>query len=113
MRGVRRRRARGRERGDELAAGGRPVTAPAARVDVRPYACPMTYVKTRVALERLAAGEVLEVWLSAGEPARNVPRSAEEDGHRVLAVEALGGDAFRVLLQKGATDVRPGGEPWP
>ncbi len=32
-----------------------------ARVDVRPYACPMTYVKTRIALDRLAAGEVLEV----------------------------------------------------
>lgn len=89
------------------------MSAPAARVDVRPYACPMTYVKTRIALDRLAPGEVLEVWLSAGEPAENVPRSAEEDGHRVLAVEALAGageEAFRVLVRKGGAG---GGEPWP
>ncbi len=79
------------------------MTPPAARLDLRPFACPLTYVKTRIALERLRPGEVLEVWLSPGEPVESVPRSAEEDGHRVVAVEALGPDraSFRVLLEKG------------
>lgn len=80
------------------------MRSPAARIDVRPFACPFTWVKTRVALERLATGDVLEVWLRAGEPLESVPRSAEEDGHRVLAVEPLpaaeGPDAFRLLLEK-------------
>ena len=73
-------------------------------LDLRPFACPFTWVKTRIALERLALGEVLEVWLAAGEPAESVPRSAQEDGHRVLAVEPLAGGsgAFRVLVEKGA-----------
>jgi TusA-related sulfurtransferase len=74
-------------------------------VDLRAYACPLTYVKTRIALERIAPGDVLEVWLAAGEPVESVPRSAEEEGHRVVVVEALGGEgapAFRVLLEKGA-----------
>lgn len=96
------------------------MTRPAARVDLRAYACPITFVKTRIALDRLAAGEVLEVWLSAGEPAESVPRSAEEEGHRVLGVEPLEGGAVRVLVEKRA-DARagagsapaPGGEPWP
>jgi TusA-related sulfurtransferase len=63
----------------------------------------MTYVKTRIAMDRLAEGEVLEVLLSAGEPVESVPRSAEEDGHRVLAVEVLDspGASYRVLLEKG------------
>lgn len=76
----------------------------AARVDVRAYACPMTYVKAKIALGRLAAGERLEVWLAEGEPLENLPRSAAEDGHRVLSVEPLAGapGAFRVLLEKGA-----------
>jgi tRNA 2-thiouridine synthesizing protein A len=80
------------------------VTAPSARIDLRPFACPLTWVKTRIALERLRPGEVLEVWLSPGEPVESVPRSAEEDGHRVVAVTALGEDpaSFRVLLEKGA-----------
>jgi len=75
----------------------------AGHLDLRRYACPITWVKTRIALERLARGEVLEVWLTAGEPAESVPRSAEEDGHRVVAVEPLDGrpGAFRVLVEKG------------
>ncbi len=78
------------------------MTAPRSTVDLRSYACPITYVKTRIALERLAPGDVLEVWLAAGEPVASVPRSAEEEGHRVVAVEALGAEgAFRVLLEKG------------
>jgi TusA-related sulfurtransferase len=54
---------------------------PAARVDIRPFACPLTWVRTRVALERLAEGESLEVLLSEGEPLESVPRSAEQEGH--------------------------------
>jgi TusA-related sulfurtransferase len=83
------------------------VTAAAPRVvDLRLYACPLTYVKTRIALERLGAGERLELWLAAGEAVENVPRSAAEDGHRVLAVERLASspESFRVLLEKGVPD---------
>ncbi len=79
---------------------------PSARIDVRAFACPLTYVKTRIALDRLVWGEVLEVWLAQGEPLESVPKSAEEDGHRVLSVEALEGEApgsFRVLVEKGAS----------
>lgn len=82
-------------------------------VDLRAYACPITFVKTRIALERLRAGERLEVWLRAGEPAESVPRSAAEEGHRVVAVEPLpaAADAFRVILEKGAPAPAPGGLP--
>lgn len=79
------------------------MSSPAARLDVRPFACPLTWVKTRIALDRLAHGEVLEVWLLSGEPLASVPRSAEEEGHRILAVEPLpaeGPDAFRLLVEK-------------
>lgn len=78
--------------------------AAAARVDVRAFACPLTWVKTRIALDRLAAGQVLEVWLLEGEPLASVPRTAEEEGHRVLRVEPLPAQAagFRLLLEKRA-----------
>ncbi len=78
------------------------MTSPCAVVDLRPYACPLTYVKTRIALERLADGERLELWLNGGEPLESVPRSAEEEGHRVVAVEPLGagGAQYRVVIEK-------------
>ncbi len=75
-----------------------------ARLDVRGYACPLTYVKTRIALERLAAGESLEVWLAEGEPLESVPRSAEEEGHRVVLREPLPAEppgSWRVVIRKG------------
>jgi TusA-related sulfurtransferase len=76
---------------------------PEACIDLRPFACPITWVKTKVALERLTVGQVLEIWLCGGEPLDSVPRSAEEDGHRLLVVEPLKGPeaAWRVLLEKG------------
>ncbi len=98
-------------RAHHLPAGGRAVTAPRAPVDLRPYACPMTFVKTRIALERLGPGDVLEVWLAVGEPAESVPRSAAEEGHRVLRVEPLadgGATGVRVWLEKGAAAARDG-----
>jgi TusA-related sulfurtransferase len=78
---------------------------PRLRIDIRPFACPITWVKTRVALERLAVGEVLEVWLSGDEPVASVPRSAAEDGHRLVVLEPLAAEpasSWRLLLEKGA-----------
>jgi TusA-related sulfurtransferase len=46
----------------------------------------MNWVRTRLALEELPAGQRLDVLLDSGEPLDSVPRSALEDGHEV-AVE--------------------------
>ncbi len=85
---------------------------PAARVDLRAYACPMTWVKTRIALGRVSAGERLELWLRAGEPVESVPRSAAEEGHRVLAVEPLGAEpgVVRVIVEKSEARAAAPGE---
>jgi tRNA 2-thiouridine synthesizing protein A len=72
---------------------------------VRAFVCPITWVKTRIALEGLQLGDVLEVLLREGEPLQNLPGSAAEDGHRVVMVEPLRDDragSWRVLLEKGA-----------
>src|SRR3712207_9518925 len=60
------------------------------------------YVKTKLKLEMMDAGEQLEVWLDAGEPIKNVPMSLKNDGHKILFQEALEPDAahFRVLVEK-------------
>ncbi|MBI3183908.1 MAG: sulfurtransferase TusA family protein [Myxococcales bacterium] len=72
---------------------------PEATVDVTREVCPMTYVRTKLALERLADGQLLEVLLRGEEPRRNVPRSAQEDGHEVVSkVEA--GEVVRILIRK-------------
>jgi sulfite reductase (ferredoxin) len=70
--------------------------------DLRGVACPLNYVKTKLKLEMMDAGEKLEVWLDAGEPIKNVPMSLKNDGHLVLLQEALEPEAahFRILVEK-------------
>jgi tRNA 2-thiouridine synthesizing protein A len=73
-----------------------------AQIDITAELCPMTWVKVKLSLERLPGGERLEVLLKGDEPLRNVPRSATEEGHRVLSTEPAADGNFRLTIQKRA-----------
>ncbi len=79
-----------------------PIPTGAPVYDLRGVACPMNFVKTKLKLEMMDAGEKLEVWLDAGEPIKNVPMSLKNEGHKVLIQEALEPDAshYRILVEK-------------
>jgi len=83
----------------EPAPGGGPE---ATVYDLRGVMCPLNYVKTKLKLEMMEAGERLEVWLDAGDPIKNVPMSLRNDGHKILAQEPLEAEAkhFKVLVEK-------------
>jgi sulfite reductase (ferredoxin) len=87
-------------------AAGAPVTASSSGAapvyDLRGVACPMNYVKTKLKLEMMEAGEKLEVWLDAGEPIRNVPMSLRNDGHKIMREGPLDQDGkhFTILVEK-------------
>ena len=53
------------------------------QLDLTGVPCPMNWVRTRLALERMEDGERLDVVLDPGEPIDSVPASAREDGHQV------------------------------
>ncbi len=50
----------------------------------------MTFVRTKLRLERLKPGEILKVRLRGEEPLRNVPRAARDEGHTIMGIEAQG-----------------------
>jgi TusA-related sulfurtransferase len=58
-------------------------------LDVTDLTCPMTWVRTKLELERIAPGEALDVRCSEGEALENVPRSAAEAGHEVQVTGAV------------------------
>ncbi|HEY8740128.1 MAG TPA: sulfurtransferase TusA family protein [Candidatus Dormibacteraeota bacterium] len=75
------------------------MTSPGAgTLDLRGTPCPLNYVKTRLELDRMRAGEVLEVWLDHGEPEDQVPRSLRMDGHGVEVLAA--GDHAHLLVTR-------------
>ncbi len=73
-----------------------------AHIDITREVCPMTFVRTKIALERLPVGGVLEVRLKGDEPLKNVPDSARDAGHTVLALERLEDGTWRLLLRREA-----------
>ena len=63
-------------------------------LDLSGVLCPMTWVRTRLSLEAMPAGEELEVVLDDGEPLDSVPQSAREEGHEVTV------SGNRVVIRK-------------
>ena len=59
------------------------MTAATTSLDLTGVICPLNWVRTKLALERLAPGEELTVRLDPGEAIESVPRSAREEGHDV------------------------------
>ena len=55
-------------------------------LDIRGVTCPITFVKTKLVLEKMASGEVIRVVVDAASAADNVPRSLAVEGHVVLGV---------------------------
>ena len=73
--------------------------APNASLDLRGVVCPTNFVKTKLKLEEMDNGQILEIIIDAGEPIANVPRSIKEEGHKIIKVEKVG-DHFRLLIEK-------------
>jgi tRNA 2-thiouridine synthesizing protein A len=66
-------------------------------LDLRKTKCPLNFVKAKLALEKLAIGEVLEVLLlTTGDSALNVPNSFRQEGQNVAVLPA---DAENSTLQ--------------
>ena len=66
-------------------------------LDLRGEVCPFTFVRTKLRLEELPAGDVLRVLVDHEPASRNIPRSAAAWGQKVLGV-APGGDRLWVVL---------------
>ena len=79
-----------------------PVTqTPDHFLDITSDVCPITFVKTKLLMERMRSGEIAEVHLPSGEPLENVPRSVREEGHVVLSLEPdTGTNVYILLIQK-------------
>lgn len=71
-------------------------------LDITAQVCPMTFVRTKLLVERMAPGETAEVRLKAGEALENVPRSLRELGHEIMAItpEPDHPGVYRLMLRK-------------
>ena len=71
-------------------------------LDITQEVCPMTFVKARLQIEKMNAGEMLEIRLLGEEPLKNVPDSLTELGHRMVRIdrEREDADIYTLLIEK-------------
>jgi len=70
---------------------------PSLSLDLRGTACPVNFIRTRLALETIDPGAWLQVDLDAGEPERLVAEGLCQAGHQVR-ITALADGAVRLLI---------------
>ena len=68
-------------------------------IDLLGVKCPFNYVKTKIKLETMTSGSVLEVLLDDGEPTENVPKSIKNDGHKVISLVEEQGH-YKLTIEK-------------
>jgi TusA-related sulfurtransferase len=76
---------------------GPPHPQPSMALDLRGTPCPLNYVRSRLALEKLPSGAWLQVDLDAGEPERMVSQGLRGEGHTVQE-SPLGPGIVRLLI---------------
>lgn len=59
------------------------ANSPDGVIDLRGTPCPINFVRTKLCLEKMAPGALLEVWLDPGEPVEQVPDSLTMAGYNV------------------------------
>jgi len=75
-----------------------------AQLDITDETCPITYVRTKIALESMLPGQILDIAMREGEPSQNIPRSLVAEGHEVLA-QGPGRDVpYRVVVRRSSQD---------
>ena len=64
---------------------------PDAQLDLRGTPCPLNFVRTKLRLEQMAPGSLLEVWLDGGEPIEQVPDSLTMAGYNIEQIKDCSG----------------------
>lgn len=70
-----------------------------AHLDLRGTPCPINFVRTKLRLEQMPAGSLLEVWLDPGEPIEQVPNSLIMEGYQLETIEDRQ-DFFCLLIRR-------------
>ena len=56
-------------------------------LDLRGTPCPINFVRTKLRLEQMNPGSILEVWLDPGEPIEQVPDSLKMEGYELDSID--------------------------
>lgn len=69
-------------------------------IDITAETCPMTFVRTRLALDDMSSGQILLIRLQGADPLANVPRACADQGHEPLDLTEQPDGVWLLTVQK-------------
>ena len=69
-------------------------------IDLLDEICPMTFVKTKLALEQINQGERIKVIFNSQEAKINVAKSLSEVNHKIIAIKNIDKEKFYIIIEK-------------
>ena len=69
-------------------------------LDITNDKCPITFVKTKIALEKLKSDQYLNVYIKKGEALDGLPSSLKEMGYKIDNKIKISNDVFSLEISK-------------
>jgi TusA-related sulfurtransferase len=69
-------------------------------LDIKGQVCPYTFVRSKLAIEKMNLGEVLLIITDYKPASENVPRSMENEGQKILKIEQTGEKEWHIFVRK-------------
>lgn len=69
-------------------------------LDLRGVFCPLSLIRTKMALKELSIGDVLKVTLDKFDAVEDMPQAIQKEGQKVLGVKQVGEKDYEVSIQK-------------
>lgn len=75
-------------------------TKPDRSINIKGFVCPYTFVKSKIAIEDMEVGQVIEILLDYEEASRSIPKSMEDLGQKILKVEKINDTDWILRIRK-------------
>ena len=69
-------------------------------LDIKGQVCPYTFVRSKLALEKMALGEVLEIITDHKPASENVPKSMENERQKILKIDQTAEKEWHIFVRK-------------
>jgi TusA-related sulfurtransferase len=74
------------------------------KIDIKGDVCPYTLVKSKLAIETIEVGQILEIVLDYPEASDSIPKAMTNYGHTVLKVEKVNPTDWLIQVRKEVED---------
>ncbi len=74
------------------------------KLDIKGVVCPYTLVRSKLAVEEMEVGQVIEILLDYPEASDSIPKAMYNYGHTVLKVEKINDTDWIVRIRKEVED---------